>query len=571
MNFGIESNSIMKISFSELLQKYLISVGINKMYGVVGREDSDLTFNTLENFEFILTRHEMTAGVMATAISKFTQSPQICFGTLGPGITNYMTALATATLDRFPLILIVAQMETPFIIYNDMHQCLDNISIAKPLTKYAYEMKNAKELKSVLESAMKASMTYPFGPSVISIPIDILASEIEVNENKPLLLNKDAITPVTSTNQNLEESIKEVAKTIQASKNPLILIGDATTKTHGVVEKIRRLVNETNIPVVSTYTAKGVVEYDSKLNLGVLSSYTDSIVEQNVNSRVFDPIDTIIFIGYDLCERHPYIWSNKSVPKTFININSYSNNVYKGLNPKFNVISDLNNSISMLTNELKGYVNKQLPDMSEVNTKINQLLKDKKQYEDGMAHPQIMNCLNEHFNNDYILANDIGMHRQLSSLFFRNSTPNSYVTSEGLSSFGTGLSLGLGSKIANPDKEVVIIAGDGGFHSNNGDLETAVRLGLKVLIVILNSNSNALIERYQLKGRYKKINKKNTSFGKVDFSMLAQANGCKSGIANNIQEFNKLLAEYDKADGPFLIEVPIHYPSHYVNEYSSES
>lgn len=558
----------MKISFSEILQKYLLSVGINKMYGVVGREDSDLTFNTLNDFEFILTRHEMTAGVMATAISKFTKIPQVCFGTLGPGITNYMTAVATAALDRFPLILIVAQMETPYIIYNDMHQCVDNVAIAKPLSKFAYELKNPKELKTVLESALKASMTFPFGPSVISVPIDILASDLEVDDIKTLSLDKDVLSPLTSEGTNIENLIKEAAKIIRSSKNPLILVGDAVIKTEGMIDRIRSFSENTNIPVVATYTAKGVIDYNSKLNLGVLSSYTDSIVEQDVNSRVFDPIDTIVFVGYDLCERHPYVWSSKSVAKTFININSYQNNIYKGLGPKISITSRLDKSIDLLMNELKDYKNNNVPDMSGVNIKIDELLKDKKQYKDGVTHPQIMNALNEHFNDDYILANDIGMHRQLSSIFFKSKTPGYYVTSEGLSSFGTGLSLGMGSKIANPEKSVVVIAGDGGFHSNDGDIETAVRLGLKILIVILNSNSNALIERYQLKGRYGKINKKNTSFGKVDFAMLAQANGCQSGTAQNIDEFNELLKRADVVNGPFLIEVPIHYPLHYVNEYS---
>jgi len=558
----------MKIAFSELLQRYLLSVGINKMYGVVGREGSDLTFNTLKDFEFILTRHEMTAGVMATAISKFTKSPQVCFGTLGPGITNYMTALATAALDRFPLILIVAQMETPNIIYNDMHQCVDNVAIAKPLSKFTYEMKNPKELKTVLESALKASMTFPFGPSVISIPIDILASDLETDDKKSLNLNKDAISPLTFEGTNIESLIKEAAKIIRSSKNPLILVGDATVKTEGMVNRIRKFANNTNIPVVATYTAKGVIDNDSKLNLGVLSSYTDSIVEQEVNRKVFDLVDTIIFIGYDMCERHPYVWSSKSVTKTFININSYQNNIYKGLNPKISIVSKLDKSIDLLMHELKEYKNKRVADMSKINIKINELLKDKKQYKDGVTHPQVMNALNEHFKYDFILANDIGMHRQLSSIFFKSKNPGYYVTSEGLSSFGTGLSLGMGAKIANPKIPVVVIAGDGGFHSNDGDIETVVRLGLKMLIVILNSNSNALIERYQLKGKYRKINKKNTSFGKVDFAMLAQANGCRSGTAHNINEFNDLLKKYDASKGPFLIEVPIHYPQHYVNDYS---
>jgi N2-(2-carboxyethyl)arginine synthase len=510
----------------------------------------------------------MTAGVMATAIAKFTGIPQVCFGTLGPGITNYMTALATSALDRLPLILIVAQMETPYIIHNDMHQCLDNVTIAKPLSKFAYELKTSKELRTVLETALKASVTHPFGPSVISIPIDILAEDVEIKDKESLVLDKCIVSPITADAENIQDQIKEAAKIIRSSKHPLIIAGDASIKSPEAINAIRKLSKNANIPVVTTYTAKGVIDPNSKLSLGVLSSYTDSIVEQEVNSPIFDPIDTIIFIGYDLCERHPYIWSSKSVAKTFININCYQNNIYKGLSPKINIISKLDKSVNLLIRELKGYKNNKAPNFSSVNKKIDQLLADKTVYKDGITHPQVMNALNKHFKKEFILANDIGMHRQLSSIFFKNKTPGYYVTSEGLSSFGTGLSLGMGAKIANPEKPVVIIAGDGGFHSNDGDIETAVRLGLKILIVLLNSNSNALIERYQLKGKYGKINKKNTSFGKVDFAMLAQANGCQSGTAGNIQEFNMLLKKADKVNGPFLIEVPIHYPLHYVNEYS---
>lgn len=558
----------MIIPFSELLQKYLLSVGINKMYGIVGREASILSFNALDDFEFVLTRHEMTAGVMATSISRFTKSPQVCFGTVGPGITNYMTALATAALDRYPLILIVAQIEVPYIIYNDAHQCVDNISIAKPLSKYGYELKNPQELKFVLESAIKASMTFPFGPSVISIPVDILSSDLEITSETSISLNKEVLLPSISEDSDIKNLVEEAAEIIRSSKNPLILVGDAVVKTEGVRDKIKDFSKNMNIPVITTYSAKGVIDRNSELNFGVLSSYIDSIVEYNVNEMIFDSVDTIIFIGYDLCERHPFLWSSKSVPKILININSYHNNVHQALNPRVNIISRLDKSIDLLKYYLKDYRNKKHVDINKVNKKVNKLLADKTHYKDGITSPQILNSLNNHFNEDYILANDIGMHRHLSSIFFKNSKPEYYVTSEGLSSFGTGLSLGMGAKIANPKTPVVVIAGDGGFHSNDGDIETVVRLGLKILIVVLNSSSNALIERYQLKGKYKKINKKNTAFGKVDFALLAKANGCQSGSVQNIDEFNKLLKTFDKIIGPFLIEIPIHYPQHYVNEYS---
>ncbi len=558
----------MTISFSELLQKYLLSVGINRMYGIVGREASALSFNTLKDFEFILTRHEMTAGVLATAISRFTRTPQVCFGTLGPGITNYMTALATAALDRYPLILIVAQLETPYVIYNDMHQCVDNVSVAKPLSKYAYELKNPQELKSALELALKASMTFPFGPSVISIPVDILSSDVEISSAASINLSKDVILPSPSEDSGIENLIKKAAGIIKLSKKPIIIAGDTVVKTEGAGKIVKDFSEKTNIPVIATYSAKGILDRNSKLNYGVLSSYIDSVVEDNINEKIFDKADTIIFLGYDLCERHPFLWSTKSVPKSIININSFHNNSHKALNPDVNIISPLDKSIDLLEQHLEEYKNKQLIDINKTNQKIEKLLKDKKHYKDGITHPQILNSLNEHFKENYILANDIGMHRHLSSIFFKNNKPEYYLTSEGLSSFGTGLSLGMGAKIANPDIPVVVIAGDGGFHSNNGDIETVVRLGLKILILVLNSSSNALIERYQLKGKYKKLNKKNTSFGKVDFDVLAKANGCQSSKVQSIKEFNSLLKKFNKSDGPFLIEVPIHYPQHYINDYS---
>lgn len=559
----------MKIPFSELLQRYLLSIGINKMYGIMGREISSLTFNTIDEFEFVLTRHEMTAGVMASAITRFTKKPQVCFGTVGPGITNYMTALGTASLDRNPLVLIVAQIEIPYAIHNDAHQCVDNVAIARPLTKFVYELKNPNELKFVLEAAIRASMSFPCGPSVISIPIDILDSEIEIKSNKSLELNKEILSPSIVCDFDADDLIQEAAEIIKSSKNPLIIVGDAAAKTEGVRQKVKDFAISKNIPILSTYSAKGILDWESDLNFGVISLYIDSVVEQKANDYMLGLVDTIIFIGYDLCESHPFVWSSNSVPKTFINMNSYHNNVHLALKPKVNIISDMNKSLDTLNSCLKGYKNELHTDVSKIKNKLNILLNDKTNYVDGITHPQILNAISNHFKNNFILASDIGMHRHLSSIFFKNNKPEDFVTSEGLSSFGTGLSLGMGPKVANPKKNVVMIAGDGGFHSNDGDLETVVRLRLKMLIIILNNNSYALIERYQLTGKYAKINKKNTSFGKVDFAMLAKANGCQSGKANNLNEFNELLKEFDKINGPFVIEVPVYYPKYYLNEYSN--
>ena len=118
------------------LQKYLSSVGVKKIFGIVGREGAAILFDeTKTDIEFVLTRHELSAGMMAISQSKLTgNTPQVCFATLGPGATNLMTAIGSAYQDRHPLIAIVAQVERNSIIYGDVHQCIDPVSVAKPIT-----------------------------------------------------------------------------------------------------------------------------------------------------------------------------------------------------------------------------------------------------------------------------------------------------------------------------------------------------------------------------------------------------------------------------------------------------
>ncbi|MEI6528593.1 MAG: thiamine pyrophosphate-dependent enzyme [bacterium] len=206
--------------------------------------------------------------------------------------------------------------------------------------------------------------------------------------------------------------------------------------------------------------------------------------------------------------------------------------------------------------------------LETVRKQVNDISKDFKEHKEGMSPVQLLNTLNSHFNNDYILASDVGMHRHVSSIFFNAKFPEDFVTSPGLSSFGTGLPLGIGAKIVNPNRNVVIIAGDGGFHSSSGDIETVVRQKLKVLIIILNSSSNTLIERYELTGKDRVINRATTSFNYVNFVKLATANGCPAIRAKNIQQLKSALSIFDKSSQPLLIEIPVYYPKMYVNKFA---
>jgi N2-(2-carboxyethyl)arginine synthase len=555
------------MKFSKLLLLYLKSIGIKRIFGIVGREGEAISFTEVPGIEFILTRHEMTAGIAAISVSRFTKAPQICFGTLGPGITHYMTALATASLDRYPLILIVAQLETSSLNYDNAHQCLDNIRIAQTLCKFSKEINNPSEIKDALESAVEASMTLPYGPSVISIPIDVLSSDAtEISKKYGTVLNGKILSGKNEKTKVSQPDIKKIVEIIKGSEKNLIVIGDATVKIKGLPEQIKKLSKQTNIPVISTYSAKGVMGYSNKLSFGVINSYMNVITEQKAIEAIFNDIDNLIMIGYDLSEHYPFAWT-RGKKKTIISLNAYE---YSGrsINPDLNITGDLSEILNLLLKQLINVHKVDHPHLEMVRKQIDKISNETKEYEQGVTPVQLLRILNSHFNNDYIMASDVGMHRHVSSIFYNAKLPEDFVTSPGLSSFGTGLPFGIGAKIANPTRNVVVIAGDGGFHSSSGDIETIVRQKLKVLIIILNSSSNTLIERYELTGNDRTVNKATTSFGYVDFVKLAEANGCPATHAKNIGQIERALLIFDKSNQPLLIEIPVYYPKMYINEFA---
>lgn len=548
------------MKFSEKLLRYLHSAGVENIFGIVGREATEILFDEYgDKVKFILTRHELTAGVAASAISRFTNKPQVCFGTLGPGPTNYMTAVGTAMLDRNPLILITAQIESTGISYNDAHQCIDSVGMMKPITKFAYELKSPSELKEALESAMNASMSYPYGPSFLSVPVDFLSATLQDDDNK-LALNGSSYSTLST---DFETTLKNIVGLIKNAKNPLIIPGDTVLKVKNGPSLVRKLAETLNIPVVTPYSTKGILPHNHKLNFGVIGSHLDPIIGYPALHTIFEEPDTLLLLGYDLVEHFPSAWGGRK-KKSIAVINPYINTSHIVVKPDLLAVGPLDFGINYLLQNAKVIGKKKVIYPEEMKKRISAMEANQKVYEEGLLPNQVLDELNKYYKENYILANDIGMNRHTSAIFFHANKPNDFVTSAGFSSFGTGLSMGMGAKIANPTRNVVVIAGDGGFHSNSGDLETIVRLGLKITIVLFNNNMNGLIKRFQLIGKQKRNHPNAIYFAPVDFAMLAIANGCQGLYAQSRKEFKKALVLAEKNNGPTLIEVKIHYPDMYI-------
>ncbi|MED0658248.1 thiamine pyrophosphate-binding protein [Anoxybacillus ayderensis] len=554
MNNAVLYNT--KNSVASSLLKYLYHKGIRHIFGVVGREASSILFNEQEGIDFILTRHEFTAGIMADVLARLTGNPQVCWSTIGPGVTNLATGISSACLDRSPVIALAAQAETNDAIYNQTHQCLDNVSIIKPMAKFAAEITNPDDIIPILDQAFEASMTEQLGPSFISIPIDILKTNVSEK-----VIDSISKRPVKSPKKEYvqndwKENIDQVVKMIKESNNPLIIVGNAVIRAN-CVDKIRELSESLQIPIVSSYTAKGVLPSDHPLNFGAISGYMDGILNYNALENIFGPVDLIITVGYDYAEDlRPSMWKHGKEKKV-VRIASYPNLAYQKFKPDVDVVNNISDSLEYLQNSLIGCTPKKPHDISGVRKRIEELLEDQTENTEGLLVNQVMGKINKVLGNG-TLVSDVGFFRHFAVLFSKINKPNGFITSAGCSTFGFGLPAAMAAKMANRDELVILVCGDGGFHSNSQDLETAVRYNLPIVIVLLNNNSNGLIRLYQSLG-HQETYPPAVNFGKVDFVQLAKANGCEGFYASNLTELELSLEKAIKLNKPVLIEVPIVY------------
>ncbi len=552
------------MTVAEQIQRFFHSLGVRNVFGILGREASAISFEEFAGINLILTRHEMSAGVMASAVSRFSNSPQVCFATIGPGVTNLATPIATAALDRYPLIAIGTQLETFEVDFNNAHQCVDGVSIAKPLAKFSYEIRFPDEVISTLKRAVAISMTHPFGPSFISIPVDVLQSPAVLPKNSAGQQEGPGDFYGTTHSGHIRNLIGTV-NMLKNSSSPLIVVGDAALRT-GEARLILNLAERLNIPVVTSYSAKGAIPPDHPLNYGAITPYMDSILGFPALEQIFGKTDSLLLVGYDMVEHlYPKLW-DVGTPKTIARLSPFPNNTPKVLSPDFDAVCPLSEGLGYLMQHADEIGAKNPHDISGLRAVFESMSTDRKNHAGGLLPHQVLGILNDFFP-DYILANDVGLHRHASALFYRANKPLDFVTSAGLSSFGTGIPLGMGSKLANPSREVVVICGDAGLLSNPGELETAARLGLKMTIVVYNNNKSGLIQRYSIMGG-KGTNPNATAMGQADFAKLARSLGCNGIKARSIHEFEKALKSAKTHTGPTLIEVKVQYPELYINEFT---
>ncbi|MET8451527.1 thiamine pyrophosphate-binding protein [Streptomyces sp. NPDC005209] len=542
-----------------LLQR-LRDHGVGTVFGVVGREAASILFDEVEGIDFVLTRHEFTAGVAADVLARISGRPQACWATLGPGMTNLSTGVATSVLDRSPVIALAAQSESHDIFPNDTHQCLDSVAVMRPMTKYAVELQRPDDITDLVDSAVAAAMTEPVGPSFISLPVDLLGSASEAAANRPAAITPEK--PVGAVADGWQAAAQQSAELLAAAEHPVLVVGAAAIRS-GAVDAIRALAERLSIPVITTYIAKGVLPQGHPLNYGAVTGYMDGILSFPALETLFGPVDLILTVGYDYAEDlRPSMWQRGGEKKT-VRVSPTVNPIPRVYRPDVDVVTDVLAFVEYLDTHTAELAPKTPHDVTALRERVAHFLSDPEQYADGMRVHQVIDCMNTVMaetaeEGEGTIVSDIGFFRHYGVLFARADQPFGFLTSAGCSSFGYGIPAAMGAQMARPGQPTFLIAGDGGFHSNSADLETIARLNLPIVTVVVNNDTNGLIELYQNLGHRRSFDPA-VKFTGVDFTELARANGVEAVRAADREE---LLAALRKGAGlgrPYLIEVPVNY------------
>jgi thiamine pyrophosphate-dependent acetolactate synthase large subunit-like protein len=445
------------------LYSTLAAAGCTRVFGVFGREVAAFGPPADGLPEFVSTRHEFSATMIAYALARMSGKFQTCYATLGPGAMNLANGLAAALLDRVPVLGIAAQIEKPRRRYGHVHQCVDARSVLAPVCKYASEPDSQEELWRALAQAVTAMLTPPMGPAFLSVPIDLLS---EVCTDPPQLAPHPMNQSVADTS-----AILDIAKLVDSSSRPVILCGENIARSESVAE-FRAFVEHLGAPVASSYIAKGTLPKTHPQNVGAVSRHTDAILRSSPLEAIFAPADLIIMVGLDPAEDLPVSLWRVGAAKRVVAINNYHQCWWDLEQFDAVIIGPISESLKHLQERVGRRRFAGAPRISDLS---DRLMRDQGWTGSG-ATPFSLHADLEAVLPDCILATDVGMHRHSSVLGFDAKSPLDFLTSAGLSSFGVGLPLGIGAQLAHPERRVVVTSGDVAFTASAEDLETALRL-----------------------------------------------------------------------------------------------
>ena len=550
---------------SDLFIRCLESEGVEYIFGLPGEETNDLMFSLAHSqIKFILVRHEQGAAFMADVYGRLTQKVGVCLSTLGPGATNLITGVASANMDRSPILAITGQTDSN-LRHKESHQNMDVVSIFKPITKWRWSIHNADVIAEIVRRAFKISIEEKAGAVHLELPEDIAKGKSDI---KPII--KPHRTLRSRPSHSL---IKNAVKMILSAKMPMILVGNGCIRG-SASSHIRKFVERTGIFSMNTFMAKGVISDKSERHL-----QTIGIKEADHALIALREADLVIAIGYDLVEYSPKNW-NRNLDKKIIHIDFTPSEVETYYPPNIEIAADIGYTVDAILLELnkeKVKVEKQekinsnntqnsidIPyfEIPDLFRKIKKQITERiEKFKDDFAYPikptkLVIDVRNTLKDNDIVIS-DVGVHKLWIAKTYNTYIPNTCLITNGFCSMGFALPGGIAAQLVRPNQKIVVMCGDGAFLMNIQELETAVRLQLPIIVIIWCDSEYGMISLKQIDEFGKSMF---TRFNNPDFVTLAKSFGAIGYYVKSTEEFSKTLKKAKESTSvPVIIAIDVDY------------
>lgn len=524
---------------AQLFIECLENEGVHLIFGIPGEENLDIMEALRDSqIHFITTRHEQGAAFMADVYGRLTGKTGVCLATLGPGATNLVTGFADANMDRAPIVALAGQGATTRM-HKESHQVLDLVNLFAPIAKYSVEIREPEIIPEVVRKAFKNAAAEKPGGSFVSFPENIAQATID---GKVPLKVQSPTPPVPP-----RDKILQAADVISQARFPILMAGNGVIRAKAA-QALVGFVEQLNIPVATTFMAKGVIPASHPLSLGTVGLQAHDYVACG-----FDRADVVICVGYDMVEYHPHLWHGDK-NKKIIHMDMSPAEVDEHYVLECGVVGDISAGLQSIASAAKPHDGQHATVLRET------IANEFKAYADDLSFPvkpqKLIWDLRQALAPEDIVVCDVGAHKLWMARMYQAEKPNTCIISNGFAAMGIGVPGAIAAKLAYPDRVALTVTGDGGFLMNSQEIETALRIGTPIIILVWNDSAYGVIQWHQQRrfGHDAFIN-----FNNPDLVAYAESFGAKGYRVQKTEELLPTLKQAIADNTVVLIDCPVDY------------
>ncbi len=531
----------MQLTGSQIIIECLKEQGVDTVFGYPGGailNVYDELYKHSDEITHYLTSHELGAAHAADGYARSTGKVGVCMATSGPGATNLVTGIATAYMDSVPMVIITANVAKS-LLGKDSFQEVDIVGVTMPITKHNYIVQDVEELAETLRKAFYVAKSGRPGPVLVDVTKDATANKAEYSYKEPEKIER-------STENIQEEDIEAALKLIHKCRKPFIFVGGGAVISEAS-EELMEFAVKIDAPVCDSLMGKGAFDGTHPLYTGMLGMHGTKASNFGVTE-----CDLLIAVGARFSDR--VIGNAKKFAKNakVLHIDVDAAEINKNIRTTASVIGDAKEVLKRLNAKLEA---KKRP---EWISHINEL---KSSYPltyvaNQLNGPYLIQKLYEITKGDAIITTEVGQHQMWAAQFYRYSKPRTLITSGGAGTMGYGLGACIGTKVANKDKVVVNIAGDGCFRMNMNEIATAARYNIPIIEIILNNHVLGMVRQWQTLF-YGKRYSQTTLNDQMDYVKVAEAMGAKAYRITKMEEVEPVLREAVALNIPVVIDCQI--------------